>query len=175
MSILEFVARTFSPQLPDGRFVFRPWGARGPCYLLTARQRTNRAWVQLAYQILALTVLWPLLGAAGAGQDLVLFAVAYAGLNYVLFGLFSIGLPRTEKPAPASAQQRRAALASHSRALGRPVLWIFVIVAWIFVLGSVLVIAGGDWLTGLLCMLVFGACAATFTWQLWLIRKPRGD
>jgi hypothetical protein len=174
MSILELVARTFAPPLPDGRFVFRPWGARGPCYLLTARQRAGRAWLQLALYLMMLASFWFVPELALTWDGILVFFVAFVALNRLLYALFSIGLPKTDKPAPLSAEQRRAALASHSRGIGRPVLWIFLILCWVLILGGVLVVATGDTLSGLLCILFFGACAATFTRQLRLIRKAPG-
>lgn len=170
MTILEFVARSLSPQLPDGRFIFRPWGGRGPCYLLTARQRAGRAWLQLAYYGLALAALWFVPGATDTTPHVVAFAVSFALFNYLLFWVFSIGLPKTEKPLPFTREQRRAAMAAHSRSLGRPVLWIFLIISCVFVFtGGAMALFLDEWTTGLLCMVFFGACAALFAWQLSLV------
>ena len=96
MTPVEFAARTFSPQLPDGRFVFRPWGPRGPCYLLSAQQRTARAWIQLAYYGLALAGLWCVPAVTATTRNLGACAVTFALINYLLFWLFSIGLPTTD-------------------------------------------------------------------------------
>jgi hypothetical protein len=172
MTVLEFVARTFSIQLPDGRYVFRPWGARGPCYLLSARQRAARAWCQLALYGLALGALWFLPVVTAATSNLVIFGVAFTLLNYVLYWLFSIGLPETEKPPRPTPEQRRTAMAAHSRSVGRPVLWVFLIISCLFVFtGGAMALFLDEWATGLLCVFFFGACAATFTWQLSLIGR----
>lgn len=174
MTVLEFVARTFSSQLSDGRFIFRPWGASGPCFLLSAQQRAVRAWIQLAFYGLALASLWlpPLVTVTTA--NLVAFAVAFVLFNYVLFWLFCIGLPETEKPLPPTLAQRRTAMAAHSRSVGRPVLWIFLIICCLFVFaGGVCALFLDEWLIGLLCVVFFGACGATFTWQLLLVAGRR--
>lgn len=174
MTILEFVARTFSIQLPDGRYIFRPWGARGPCYLLSARQRAARAWCQLAFYGVAFGALWFAPESTAATSNLVIFIVAFALLNYVLYWLFSIGLPKTEKPPRPTPEQRRAAMAAHSRSVGRPVLWVFLIISCLFVLaGGVMAVFLDEWATGLLSVFFFGTCAAIFMWQLSLIGRRR--
>jgi hypothetical protein len=174
MTILEFVARTFSPQLPDGRYIFRPWGASGPCYLLSAQQRASRAWIQLAFYGLALSALWFIPLITVTMPNLVTFAVAFASFNYVLFWLFSIGLPKTEKPLRPTPMQRRIAMAVHSQSIGRPVLWIFLIISCLFVFaGGAMALVFDEWITGLLCVFFFGACAATFTWQLFLVAESK--
>lgn len=172
MTVLEIVARTFSVQLPDGRLIFRPWGARGPCYLLTPQQRTVRAWIQLAFYVLALAPILFAQGITSSAPSLITFVVAFTLLNYVLFWLFSIGLTKTEKPPAPIPEQRRTAIAAHSRSLGRPLLWVLAIASWLFTLaGGIMVLLLREWATGLLAFVFFGACASLFTWQLWLIRK----
>ena len=52
MNLTEIASNTLFYRAPDGRIVFRPWGARGPCYLLTETQRITRARIQLAYYAL---------------------------------------------------------------------------------------------------------------------------
>jgi hypothetical protein len=175
MTVLELVARTFSVQLPDGRLVFRPWGARGPCFLLSQQQRESRAWLQLVFYGLAIAALWFFPAIIATTSGLVGFLVAFTLLNYGLFWLFSIGLPKTERPPPLTPEQRRMAMAAHSRALGQPLLWLLAGVSWVFALaGGAMVMLLGEWATGLLVLVFFGACAALFTWQLWLVRR-RGD
>lgn len=134
MNILEFAAATFSPQLPDGRFVFRPWGPRGPCYLLSARQRTVRGGMQLALYALTTAALFFVPIVTAAMNNLIVFAVAFMLSNYVLYWLFSIGLPKIENPPPMTAEQRRTVMTAYSRSLGRPVLWVFLILSGLFVL-----------------------------------------
>lgn len=172
MTALEIVARTFSVELPDGRFIFRPWGARGPCYLLSQQQRTVRAWIQLAFYLMAVATFSFAPGNTTSTSHLVTFFVTFLLVNYVLYWLFSIGLPRTPPPPALSPEQRRTALASYSRALGRPLLWVFATGSWLFAAaGGAMALLSGEWATGLLILGFFGACAATFTWQLWLIRR----
>jgi hypothetical protein len=139
--------------------------------LLSAQQRAARAWIQLAFYGLALAALWFLPGITVTTRGLVAFAL----LNYVLFWLFSIGLPKTDKPLRPTPEQRRTAMAAHSRALGRPVLWVFLIISWLFAFagGAIALFVVEEWLTGLLCLVFFGACAATFTWQLLLVGGGR--
>lgn len=175
MTLLEFVARTFSPQLPDGRFIFRPWGPGGPCYLLSAQQRAARAWLQLAFYCLALAALWFVPAVTARIQGLVTFAVAFTLMNYVLFWLFSIGLPKTDKPPRPTPEQRCTAMAAHSRAVGRPVLWVLLSISSLFVLagGAIVLFDAEERVTGLLCLAFFGVCAATFAWQLTLVGRGK--
>lgn len=172
MNILEFVAATFSARLPDGRYVYRPLGARGPCYLLSPRQRAVRARIQLTSYaaLLAAIALRP----STSLNSLMLIAACFLALSYLLLWLYTFGLDKTEPPAPMTREQRRSAVADQGRALGRPLLWILAIVSWLFALGGLsMVLLLGKWLSGLLCMLFFGACAAVFTWQLRLTRAER--
>lgn len=172
MNILEFAAATFSPQLPDGRFVFRPWGARGPCYLLSARQRTVRGGMQLAFYALAAAALFFVPIVTAAMNNLIVFAVVFMLSNYVLYWLFSIGLPKIENPSPMTAEQRRTVMTAYSRSLGRPVLWVFLTISCLFVLaGGAIAVLTDEWWVGLLAMGFFGTCAAMFAWQLLLVAK----
>lgn len=172
MNILEFAAATFSPQLPDGRFVFRPWGARGPCYLLSARQRTVRGGMQLAFYALAAAALFFVPIVTAAMNNLIVFAVAFMLSNYVLYWLFSIGLPKIENPSPMTAEQRRTVMTAYSKSLGRPVLWVLLTISCLFVLaGGAIAVLTDEWWVGLLSMGFFGTCAAMFAWQLLLVAK----
>ena len=172
MNILEFAAATFSPQLPDGRFVFRPWGARGPCYLLSARQRTVRGGMQLAFYALAAAALFFVPIVTAAMNNLIVFAVVFMLSNYVLYWLFSIGLPKIENPPPMTAEQRRTVMTAYSKSLGRPVLWVLLTISCLFVLaGGAIAVLTDEWWVGLLSMGFFGTCAAMFAWQLLLVAK----
>jgi len=172
MNILEFAAATFSPQLPDGRFVFRPWGARGPCYLLSARQRTVRGGMQLAFYALAAAALFFVPIVTAAMNNLIVFGVVFMLSNYVLYGLFSIGLPKIENPPPMTPEQRRTLMTAYSKSLGRPVLWVFLTISCLFVLaGGAIAVLTDEWWVGLLSMGFFATCAAMFAWQLLLVAK----
>lgn len=172
MNILEFAAATFSPQLPDGRFVFRPWGPRGPCYLLSARQRAVRGGMQLALYALAAAALFFVPVVTAAMNNLIVFAVVFILSNYALYWLFSIGLPKIDNPPPMTPEQRRTVMTAYSKSLGRPVLWIFLTISCFFVLvGGAMAVLIDERLVGLLIMGFFGTCAAMFAWQLLLVAK----
>lgn len=172
MNILEFAASTFSPQLPDGRFVFRPWGPRGPCYLLSARQRTVRGAMQLALYALATAALFFVPIVTAAMNNLIVFAVVFMLSNYALYWLFSIGLQKIDNPPPMTAEQRRTVMTAYSKSLGRPVLWVFLTISCLFVLaGGAIAVLTDEWWVGLLVMGFFGTCGAMFAWQLLLVAK----
>lgn len=144
MTLIEFVARTFSPPLPDGRLIFRPWGAWGawgPCYLLSARQRASRAWIQLAYYVLAISAICLYPAMIVSVQGILGLLVVFALGNYVVFWLFALGLPKTEAPPRLTPGERRTVMTEHARALGRPVLWLMLAISLLFVLGGLLPVA----------------------------------
>ena len=167
MQPVEVVARTLFYRPPDGRIVFRPWGTRGPCYLLSEAQRTSRARVQLAYYGLTLVAIY--FGTLRLGTGLTFGVVLPLGLvgNYVLFWLFCRGLPRTEPPARPTPEYVREQLRQGNRAFGKPLLWVLLILSLLMVAtgiwaGAVL----GAWSTAVPAAAFFGACAAVFGWQL---------
>jgi hypothetical protein len=175
MNILEIVAVTFSPKLPDGRFIFRPWGPVGPCYLLTTRQRTVRAWIQLAYYALAFGTASVLPNVPALNRATAAFLAVFVVINHVLFWLFSIGLPTTDKPTRFTPEQKRAAMASHARAFGRPLLWILAICSGFMALvgGLAALLASGARLGSLLGFVFFGACTVLFVRQIRLAGQAR--
>lgn len=129
-----------------------------------------RAWIQLAYYALGLLVL-ALNDDALSTSTMVVFAVIFLLVNYTLFWLFSVGLPKKDKPLPLTPEQRRTVVTAHSRAMGRPFLWLLAAIAWSFTLaGAAIALFLGDWVTGPLCFIFFGMCAAIFTYQLRLAR-----
>jgi len=170
MKLLELAAATFSARLPDGRFIFRPWGALGPCYLLTPRQRSNRAWIQMLYYGAALMTLWfhPLYPVT---REVIAGGVVFLVTGHLLHWLYTFGLAKTKPPPRMSREQRRQAMVEHTRATGRPLAWIQLIICSLFVLAGLMVsLLLGEWLAGLASVVFFGAGAALAAWQLRLTR-----
>jgi len=171
MNLVEMAAASISVRLPDGRYVFRPWGAFGPCYLLTPRQRSIRAWIQLAFYGACFAAIWvhppyPIDTAVLAG-----FA-AFIVASHLLHWLYTFGLAKTDPPARLTPEQRRLALAGHTRAIGRPFVWIQLVCCTLFVIGGCwMALFLGEWLAGLASVALFGAGAVLAGWQLWLARR----
>jgi hypothetical protein len=167
MQPVEVAARTLFYRAPDGRIVFRPWGARGPCYLVTESQRTVRARVQLVYYGLMLAAVY--YGTLRLGTGLTFGAVLPVTLagNYLLFWFYSRGLPTTPPPLPASKEYTREQARQGNRAFGKPLIWIMLILS---VLMAVVGLWAGSrahaWGTAVPAVLFFGLCAAVFGWQL---------
>lgn len=177
MPLLELVASTFSPRLPDGRYIFRPWGKWGPCYPLTPAQRTMRARIQSVFYLATFIVLMFFTEIIMTTEGAIGFAIAYMASGYLLYALFTIGLSRTDAPPPLTAAQREAARV-HAQQAGRPVLRRLQIMGGLGMLISaitlVISVATRErelFEYGFPGVLLFGAFTALMTWQLKLLRK----
>ena len=128
--------------------------------------------MQLAFYALAAAALFFVPIVTAAMNNLIVFAVVFMLSNYVLYWLFSIGLPKIENPSPMTAEQRRTVMTAYSKSLGRPVLWVLLTISCLFVLaGGAIAVLTDEWWVGLLSMGFFGTCAAMFAWQLLLVAK----
>ena len=167
MNLTQAVAGGIFYEAPDGRIVFRPWGKFGPCYLLTPAQRAVRARLQLAYfgaMIIAVTYGATRLGPGGL--FLKVLPITMAG-NYLLFWLFSLGLPRTEPPPSPSKEYRQELRRRHNRAFGKPFLWVMLVLSVLMAAAGLLAgIATGQWIVAALAVGFFGLSAGVFGWQL---------
>jgi hypothetical protein len=87
--------------------------------------------------------------------------------NYVLFWLFSRGLPTTDPPPRPSTEYVREQIRQGNRAFGRPVLWIMLVLS-LFMAGVGLWAGArvNAWTTAVPAAAFFGLCAAVFGWQL---------
>lgn len=167
MQPVEIVARTMFYHAPDGRVVFRPWGARGPCYLVTEEQRGARARVQLAYYGVMLIAIYYGTQRLGPGVTFGAILPLTLGGNYILFWLFSRGLPTTDPPPRPSREYVREQLRQGNRAFGKPILWIMLVLS--LLMAGVGLWAGARvnaWSTALPAAAFFGFCAAVCGWQL---------
>ena len=177
MPLIEHVARTFSPRLPDGRYIFRPWGKWGPCYVLTPGQRTTRAWIQSVFYLVIFIVLMFFTEIIMTTEGAIGFVTAFMAGSYVLYALFTIGLPRTDAPAPLSPTQREAARqhAQQEGELGLRRLQIAgglgMLISAITLVISVVMRERELFEYGFPGLLLFGAFTALMTWQLKLLRK----
>jgi len=167
MQPLEFVARTLFYHVPDGRIVFRPWGSRGPCYLVTAEQKRSRVRLQTGYYAFMIAaVSYGVMNLGTAKTFLVLVPLIVAG-NYLLFWVFSRGLATTEPPPRPSAAEFRDQMRQGNRALGKPLL---IALLGISLGGMALGLYGwlalGLWNSALPVILFSGATSAVFIWQL---------
>jgi hypothetical protein len=122
MNLVDAVSSHMFYRAPDERIVFRPLGKLGPCYLLTEKQRKARATVQLAYYgILLGSIAFGVIDVTEISRLIVPFGLWVIG-NYVLYGLFTIGLARTEAPPKPTSDYVRSLQRQHSLAMGRPLL-----------------------------------------------------
>jgi hypothetical protein len=173
MSLTQVAAGTMFYPTPDGRIVFRPWGRKGPCYLLTPAQRDARARWQLAYWALMLVAIVGVMNRAPRlGPTLATLAAVILG-NYALLWAFARGLPLTDPPSPPTKEYRDHLLSQHARAFGRPMLWIMLALSvGMSLLGAVAGISASRWDVAALAGGFFGLCAGVFGWQL---RRARGN
>lgn len=167
MQPIEFVARTLFVHVPDGRIVFRPWGSRGRCYLVTPEQRRSRARWQAAYYALMIgTVSYGMMYLGTAKTFAVVLPIILAG-NYVLFWHFSRGLTTTDPPPRPSRAEMHEHVRQANRALGKPLLLTMLAVCvagTLFGIGAG--VALGLWNAAIPVILFCSACAAVFAWQL---------
>ena len=167
MSPTEITSNTIFFRAPDGQIVFRPWGARGPCYVVTDQQRIIRARIQLAYYCVVFLVIVISMGRISNTALFVgILPVAVAG-NYVLFWLFSRGLGTTEPPPKASPEYVQEQRRRNALAFGKPLLWLLLVGSVAFsAIGALAALLGGPLLEFGGVAVFFGACAAVFAWQL---------
>jgi hypothetical protein len=167
MQAIEFVARTIFYHVPDGRIVFRPWGTRGPCYLVTAEQKRTRARLQAFYYALMIAVVsYGVMRLGTMKTFLVLVPLIVAG-NYVLFWLFTRGLATTEPPPRPSPMEFREQMRQGNRALGKPLLVSMLVISLSgAALGLYAGFSLGLWSSAVPVLLFCGSTAAVFAWQL---------
>lgn len=165
MNILELFANTFTYQLPDGRFIFRPWGKFGPCYLLAPNQRTVRTWSLIIFYALAIAPFWIV-------HDInpIIYFFTFVALNYFLYWLFSLGLPITENPPTPTPEQRRNNKTKMARKMGRPMLWMSLTLSWLFILAGFVSLLFGEVLTSAMSIAFFSLAAIRFSQLLKLTR-----
>ncbi len=165
MNLLEVVSNTLFYRTEDGRIIFRPWGARGPCYLLTEKQRMARVRIQAAYYC-ALFVGIGIVAHISRGNYVLLLGVLFlifVGGNYILYWLFARGLNRTEPPLQPSPEYRREQVRKNNRAFGKPLLWISMIGSAIFTLGGILIgFTDEPIYKAIFVTVFFGSCTAIF-------------
>ena len=164
MNPVDFVARGLFYRAEDDRIIFRPWGSRGPCFRVTESQRITRARIQLGFYCL-------MIGGIAAGPSmttfhLIVYVCAATGLNYLMFWLFSRGLPKTDLPPRPSPEYKQAQLRELSQSLGKPFLWMLTVGSALFTIaGVVAALTLGDWAAGLAAAF-FGVCTVVFIRRL---------
>ena len=156
-------------QAPDGRKLFRPFGRRWGTYVVPPERAAHlvvwqRRYLMATFAIILVAVsLWHV-------QALWGLPVLVAPL-YAKYWHFARGLPRTEEePLPVN---RKELFTTQASAIGTRVLFPVVI-------GSVLMFAGGVWMSvvqpGLESYLVagfFGLATVVNGAQLWAARRRR--
>jgi hypothetical protein len=104
MNLVDRVSHTLFYPAQDGRIVFRPWGRRGPVYLLTEAQRRTRSRIHLGFHAACVVAIpW----SDPASLSAAACAIAFAGFlaaSYLLHWLYSLGLPRTTVPPTPSPE-----------------------------------------------------------------------
>jgi hypothetical protein len=150
---------------PDGRTVFRPWGAKGPCYLVNSKHRRRFAlFVRIYYSLMLLLCLGvPFLFGPRA---IYLAAALWTAGFYLAFWVLSRGLPKTEPPPRPTPAQRDASLKRLAGQLGTPALWLLLVMALVMVAAGIFVLVHGYILVGTVALVFFGGAAGVFAWWL---------
>jgi hypothetical protein len=163
MSIGKALEATVLYDAPDGRTVYRPWGARGPCYLVAPQARRRfviylRAWYGL---LLVAIVVMPF---AFGSNSIYIAITAWLFGSYGLMALLARGLPRTEPPPKPTPQQVQQALARIG--FGRRTLLVLLALClFMFIMSGVVLVAGFAW-QGILGLVVFGLFSLVYIRQL---------
>ena len=150
---------------PDGRTVFRPWGTRGPCYLVEGAAGARLArFIRVYYAAFFLAIL-VLPFVAGIRGIYIAGAVWAAGF-YLAFWVFSRGLPTTDPPPLPTPAERAAAIRRISASFGKPLLWALTILSALMALSGALVILTVPGWTAWMPSLFFAACTLVFAYYL---------
>jgi len=170
MNPVEVVSNALFYRVVDGRIVFRPWGPKGPCYLLTESQRFVRSWIQLIYIcVLPAIIVFDVVDITNI-RAFGLAALAWALGNYVLFWFYSFGLSRTEPPAKPTREYTDSQLRQSNRSWGKLLPWVlFTLSSILAMLGVAIGVLGGPIDTSIETAVFFGLCAMVF---LWILKKP---
>ncbi len=147
----------------QGRLMFRPFGAGGPCYLTTPGQRTSHIMLLLAYYAVMIAAVYAFMTDSGIGIVSGTLILATLMGHYVLSWLFTRSLTRaTPEPvgAPGSFQDRRKA---RNRNFGKTFLMLMVVFSAVLTVVSILMLMRTDHTgVGLLAAAFFGICTIVF-------------
>jgi hypothetical protein len=165
MNLGAAVEATILYRAPDGRTVFRPWGARGPCYLVEGSAGARLAlFIRVYYAVLFVaTIVLPFV--AGVRGIYIACAVWGAGF-YFAFWLFSRGLATTEPPPLPTQAERAEAIRRISGSVGKPLLWALTILSSLMAVSGVLVILVVPGWSAWMPSLFFAACILVFAYYL---------
>ncbi|MEP6504610.1 MAG: hypothetical protein ABJD97_14825 [Betaproteobacteria bacterium] len=172
MTPVDFVSNSLFYRTEDGRIVFRPWGPRGPVYLLTEGQRRTRARIQTAFYAALVAGVWTFPDWTSPKAFGIRIG-AFLGASYLLYWLYSLGLPRTTAPPrPTREHTRRLMRGALPRWLIGTFLALFGAALVTLVAALVLVGPTRPTLMGLVGVI---ALLAVFGW-MWRATAPaRGD
>ena len=169
MQLGRLLEATILYDAPDGRTTFRPWGPRGPCYLVDTAARVRfRRFVRFYYGLLFAAIL-----VVPFTLPIYAFYIVIAAWTigyYVAFWFLSHGLPTIPPPPFPSAVERDQALRNLSKVMGKPVQWTVFALSVLMCGAAVFLLLKGFLWQGVLGLVVFGACTLVLGW--WL-RKSR--
>ena len=170
MGYFDALANGAFKRTTSGKMAFYPWGKIGKGYeIQTDEQYEQIHGFIVRYYMMVLPI------AIGAGVFLKWFAlvvVPFAAVPYVLWlRKWTRILPTTDERLTFK-ESYEAQAAAHSPVM----LWVLLAISLIFVLaGAAIVISGGDILTGLVCAVFFGCCAAVFWFMIAARRRLKRD
>lgn len=144
---------------PDGRAVYRPWGGRGPCFLVSPDNRWRFALYARVWYPLLLVLIWVLPFTFGP-TGLFVGILGWMICSYVLMALLTIGLPTTHPPPTPTVEETNQALERvgiSSRVIGLLMFGSLVMT----VLSLLLFLTGFLW-QGLLGGVSFGGLTAVY-------------
>ena len=153
MSIGKFLEATVIYDSPDGRTVYRPWGARGPCYLVPAHKRRRfriYSWVSFIVMFAMIVILPFTFGPS----SLYIGIGAWLVGSYSAMAFLTLGLETTSPPPKPTPEQVNASL--RNVGMGPRALVVFLCLGVVMTLASVAVLLAGSILVGILGTAFFG-------------------
>ncbi len=147
----------------EGQLLLRPFGAGGPCYLTTERQRMGYVVLLIVFYAVMFSAAYGFM--TGQGIGLASGAVILAALlgHYVISWLFTRTLPRSvprTNPLPGSFEERRK---SRNRNFGKTFLTLMVAFSAVLTVVAVLMLMRTEHTgVGILAAAFFGVCTIVF-------------
>jgi hypothetical protein len=164
MQVGRFLEATMLYTGLDGRTVFRPWGAKGPCYLVgPADRRRFTRFISIYYGLLFLLILCVpfVFGPKAIFIGLGCWMVGF----YMAFWFLARGLPTTTPPL-ATPAERHAAIQTLTKQIGRPAVWIILGLSLLMLTLAIALLLAGQVLVGILGVITFGTSATLMVWWL---------
>ena len=162
---MEIISDLLFYRAEDGRFIIRPWGKYGKCYVANDKQRMLRSKIHFVFYILLMSTIM-FCQIFDVNVKFLYYSIAAFGfLHQVLLWLYTKGLSITTPPQKPSVKYMKDSLRNHNRRFG--------FISWVSLALSILMSSVG--ILGfmftknyqmLLGGIFFALFSAFFIWQI---------